>query len=327
MSTVVVFEIARYDVGADKEVLLHRAQVLRTDGSYRFRRGDGREPVVADAKSSIRDEPELNEVRANQITRITASSELVDDLPFFPVSPGSRDDFDEDSWSDNLRAEHVDQEWTNQTGLYRVLYVNGDRWCPWPTADGDRLLPEDWPTIRLESEWAELSFIETGSMLSGVDKTVLGLVSSGVAASATEPDPGLDYDEQEVRVWRGEGSAEDDARIFLDWLLDNPLERFWDLSMGNMLAKLFVEAALNGRNCRPVWGEQLAAGEVYEPAIAGTPSAQWCLDLTLSSEVIESALNQMAERSPELCDAVAAVRKPESEAGRARRELLDTLGY
>jgi hypothetical protein len=35
----------------------------------------------------------------------------------------------------------------------------------------------------------------------------------------------------------------------------------------------------------------------------------------------------MAERSPELCDVVAAVWEPESEAGRARRELLDILGY
>ena len=76
--------------------------------------------------------------------------------------------------------------------------------------------------------WAHLSFIETGSMLSGVDKTTLGLVNRIVAASAVEPDPGLEYDEQEVRVWRRDGSTHTDARIFLDWLVDNPLERFWD---------------------------------------------------------------------------------------------------
>ena len=191
---------------------------------------------------------------------------MVDELPLLLASPGNRDEFDEDAWSEALHDEHVDQEWVHQTGLYRVLYVNGDRWCPWPTPDEDMLLPEDWPTIRLESQWAELSFIETGSMLSGVDKTVLGLVSPGVAASTTEPDPGLDYDEQEVRVWRRDGSAADDARIFLDWLLDNPLEHFWDLSMGNMLPTLFVEAALNDRNGRSVSGEQLAAGEEYEPS-------------------------------------------------------------
>ena len=49
--------------------------------------------------------------------------------------------------------------------------------------------------------------------------------------------------------------------------------------------------------------------------------------MTRSSEVIEFVLNKMGGHSPELCDIVNAVRGPESEAGRARRELLDTLGY
>jgi hypothetical protein len=236
MAADVIYEIARYDVGEDEEVLLERAQILRTDGSLSWRLDDRPPNAAADWMSLIRDEPALNEVRANQVTRITAASELVDELPFLLVSPGDRDDFDEDAWSDELRGKHVCQEWVIQTGLYRVLYVNGDRWCPWPTAAGDRLLPERWPTIRLEPQWAELSFSETGSMISGVDKTVLGVVSSRVAASGTEPDPGVGYDEQEVRVWRRDGSVADDAHIFLEWLLDNPLERLRGLSMGENAA-------------------------------------------------------------------------------------------
>jgi hypothetical protein len=119
----------------------------------------------------------------------------------------------------------------------------------------------------------------------------------------------------------------DDARIFLDWLLDNPLEHFWDLNMRNILAKLFVEAALNDCNGRPVAGDLLAVGEEYEPTIGGTPSAEWWMELNMPTEVVESALHQLAGRSLELRDVVSAVREPESEAGRARRELLDTLGY
>ena len=76
-----------------------------------------------------------------------------------------------------------------------------------------------------------------------------------------------------------------------------------------------------------VWGEQLAAGEEYEPSIGGTPSAEWWLELNMPAEVIEAAVDQMTGRSPELRDIVTAVREPESEAGRARRELLDALEY
>ena len=94
-----------------------------------------------------------------------------------------------------------------------------------------------------------------------------------------------------------------------------------------MLARLIVEAALSGRNGRPAWGEHLAAFKPYEPGIGGRPPAQWCLAMTRSSEVIESALSEMGGRSPELCDIVSAVRGPESEAAHACQELLDALGY
>lgn len=233
MSADVVYEIARYDVGESQEVLRERAQVFRTDGSLSWRLGSGPANAAADFVPLIRHEAALNEIRANQVTRITAASEFVDELPLLLVSPGDRNEFDEDAWSDELLDEHIHQEWSRQTGLHRVLYVNGDRWCPWPTPDGDRLLPESLPTVLFESQWAELSFIETGSMVSGVDKTVLGLVNPSVVASATEPDQGIGHDEQDVWVWRRDGSVANDARIFLDWLLDNPLERFWGLSMGS----------------------------------------------------------------------------------------------
>jgi hypothetical protein len=50
--------------------------------------------------------------------------------------PGDIDDYDESLWSKPLADKHLEQVWEIQTGVYRVLYVNGDRWCPWPTAAG-----------------------------------------------------------------------------------------------------------------------------------------------------------------------------------------------
>ena len=40
MSADVVYEIARYGVAEDDEVLLERAQVVRTNGSHSWRLGD-----------------------------------------------------------------------------------------------------------------------------------------------------------------------------------------------------------------------------------------------------------------------------------------------
>lgn len=327
MSARVIYEIARFDPHGEEEPLVESVRVVESNGSVSWGAESGAALAVADARAVIRGEASLHEVRANQITRITASPDVVDDLPLLLTCPGDRDDFDSSAWSTTLHDEHVEQTWVPQTGRFRVLYVYGQRLCPWPTASGDKLLPEDWPTIRLDETWAELSFIENGSMVSGFGKTSVGPIGSRVLAANMEPDPGLDYGEQEVRLWMCDGTVAGDARILLEWLADNPLERFWGLSMGLMLPRLFVEATLNGRNGKPMCGEMLAAGEEYQPDIGGTPSAEWRLTLNVSEGVVQSALDQMTQQGSELRDLVIAVRNPDSEAGRARRELLGSLGY
>lgn len=70
-----VYEIARYDVSTDEEVLIERAQVLASDGELRIRVDDGPENLCAeiDLSAAIGADPVLSEVRANQVTRITAT--------------------------------------------------------------------------------------------------------------------------------------------------------------------------------------------------------------------------------------------------------------
>src|SRR5262245_22268377 len=127
MSDRIVYEIARYGVRGDDEVLLERAQVANAHGACLWRIDDEKTVVGPDMTSAIRNEPTLNEVRANQITRITTTPELVSELPFLPASPGDRDDFDEYAWPDELHDKRVDQEWVNQTGLYRARHVGARR--------------------------------------------------------------------------------------------------------------------------------------------------------------------------------------------------------
>lgn len=65
---------------------------------------------------------------------------------------------------------------------------------------------------------------------------------------------------ESVRVWRREGSAENDAHIFLEWLLDNPQERFWDLSIGTTERSSRSNAARSATLTTGI-GSALRAGE------------------------------------------------------------------
>ena len=66
MSADVVYEIARYGVAEDDEVLIERAQVVRTNGSHSWRFGDSAPQVISDVASVIRAESALHEVRATR---------------------------------------------------------------------------------------------------------------------------------------------------------------------------------------------------------------------------------------------------------------------
>jgi hypothetical protein len=183
------YEIARYDVRTEKEVLIERAQLFSQNGELRSRVNDGPEIVCSDTDvvAVIMADPVLNEIRANQVTRITGAPEVLQELPFLLQVPGHRDDFDESLWSEAMSDEHVTQDWVVQPGVHRVLYVNGARWCAWPTAEGERMLPEDWPLVRLTPRWGRLSFCENGSMTSGTDETIIGLATPSAVQRGGRP--------------------------------------------------------------------------------------------------------------------------------------------
>lgn len=324
MSTRIVYDLSRYHVDLPVETLKDWRQIeATTDGFVFHTRGD--DQSVDDVVATVRANPDLHEIHANEMVRITVASEYLDDLPFVLTAPRD-DDADPEAWAQELLDDHVGEAQFKPHLLRRSLYVNGKRWFPFPSAGGAVLLPEDWPTVRFQSAWAELSFIETGSMVSGHDRTTLGTVTPGVVASTVTPDPGLGESNPSVQVWRRSDTA-NDAAIFLEWLLANPLEERWDLSLGNMLARLFVEAVVNDHNGKIVYGDYLAVGEEHQPFVGTTDSSEWRLTLSLPDGVAQAALEQLAARSPELRDVVAAVREPDSDVGKARRESLQDLGY
>lgn len=113
-----LYEISRYGVGADEETLVERAR-LRNDGQLKFIVGDGPETACdsTDVVAVIGADPRLNEIKANQVTRIAASTEALNNLPFVLQVPGHIDDYDESLWSEHLTDKYLERVWEIQTGL------------------------------------------------------------------------------------------------------------------------------------------------------------------------------------------------------------------
>lgn len=96
------YVVERFDVSGEEEERIERAELVR-EGDALVCLVQGREErtlKAADAPSAIAGEPVLSEIRANQITRITADDLLYEELPFLLQVPGNPDDFDATLWSE-----------------------------------------------------------------------------------------------------------------------------------------------------------------------------------------------------------------------------------
>jgi len=140
-------------------------------------------------------------------------------------------------------------------------------------------------------------------------------------------DPGCSG-EHDFVLWRRGSNAMDDARMFVEWLLDGGLVPYLstdDLRWQAMLAQLFVEASGNNSNGVGLPGSFLAAAAGIEHwGYLDLDSSEWQLELSLDPAVIDAILDVIAEREvPRLCDIVTAARDPASPAGVARRAALE----
>jgi biotin operon repressor len=316
------YKISRFGVSAETEMLIQHAELVREHGALVLRvAGEADRTLTStDIASAIAEESTLSEVRANQITRITAAGAALNLLPFTLSVPGDPDDFNQTLWSKTLADEHTYENWVVQPGRCRVAYVNDDRWCPWPTTDGSRMLPEDWPTVRLSSTWARLTFTETASMTSGLDEITLGLVTPGVVAACGNPDSGS----LKVSTWKRTGEPSDDAQIVVEWLLDW-VPGFYTRNDGfkALMTQLYVEAELHGRSGDELSGGALAAGWETWLGFGDTDTSEWTLELAMPGSAGSAALNVIAERNERLSAIVSAAREPDSPEGRGRHAALE----
>jgi hypothetical protein len=327
MDGELVYEIARYSPRGEQEQLLERTQVVRR-GQTLWRRGADGVGVACsgnDVAAVIGADPTLGEVRADEITRIQANRESQRVLPLVLSAPGGGELVDRSLWSDVMWDKHLeDAGSTIERGVHRVLYVNEARWPVFPTSEGERFLPDDpegdGTEPLLAVRWALMGFTEEGSMVSGFDRTEIGLVTPGVVACITRLD-----DESPKEVWLRR--RDNDAATFVNWLFGGPFSTSLELDNprgAQLLTQLFVEASLGGHN-----GEDVAGSRLIDYAYGSPPwfgyndSSMWTLELALEPSVVNAILDLMADRGPRLAEIVEAAQNPDSPAGHARRAWLE----
>jgi hypothetical protein len=326
LRTGLVYEIARYSVHADTDMLIERAQVVSRDGALWRRLDDGPESRCpeTDVAAVIATDPMLSEVRANQVTRIMAEPVALRDLPMALQVPGDGADFDDSLWSESMFERHVSAgSW--ERDMCRALYINEARWGACTTSEGDRMLPEggDWERLPLLTPcWGKLRFCEEGAAMTvGGDLTLIGRVTPGVVCWATLPD----VDDDEILLKR----RDDDAAMFVEWLLQGSIADQYSSAVAFMdvlLARLFVEASINDLNDKAVSGSYLLAGtEIAEPddTMFCHDSSHWTLQLDLQPAMVDAVLDLLGQRSPQLSDIITAGRDPASPPGIARRAALE----
>jgi hypothetical protein len=308
MGAEAIYEIARYREGADGELIERVQLLLLSDGSLRLQYADGQERLCAgdDACSVIAAEPDLNGVRADEVTRIQGRPDVLERLPL--LLRGRDDDFpegvDDSPWAYNA-------------------YVDDERWGALPTTDGLRMFPTGGYAMEFEpffkTDWASISFIETASRTSGYFTGRLGLITPAVVADFYDPDE----DDNALTIFpRG-----DDAQTVTDWLLyggfSSDFYRADDFAGLAMLAQLFVEAALPVEPSGS--GDRLAAGNAYEDTVGASPSAEWSMWISLDDDVIQGVLARLSDLNARLADIVTGALNPDSPPGRARAAALKEL--
>lgn len=326
MTTKSAYELVRCDVSADQERPVERVRLEMHDGAI-WRFVDDQVGIRCNATTmaaAIEADPALNEIRADQVTRITAGADAMATLPFLLKITGSADDYNEDKWSPAMRAEHIDQSSGPLRNAYRILYVNDERWGAFQTSGGVYLLPENDSSgtgddyFPVMTPLAALSFSEEGGF-SGGDDSELGSPTPGTVAWAQ-----MYSEDSEAEV--GLERRVDDAQTLVDWLLSGPFtaKNFWDdQNTGEkLITQLFADIAVGTSDGVRVAGDYLAAGnDVAEDAIGIWETSYWTLSIFLDDEVIRSALDLLCE-VPEVADIVTAARDPKSPQAAARRAAL-----
>lgn len=329
-------EVTDYDAENYGELVAITERVdLRMQGgslSYSINGGAEVRCETACFEAAIASHPPLNEVRPNQLTTITAIPAAADLLPLLLVPTG---EWGEYGWSPEL-GEHITEVFDPSLphDLYRVLFVNGERWRLWHTDIGDRLLPGSDSKIALTTTWAFASVYEVAEMNSGHSHNTLGLVTPSVVIEVDAPDTDGIHPEEgstEIRLQRWNGDSDSAADALARWVCSSPAALFFDDGGGTKVdprayVQLFVEASASNGYQVSSDSEDLMESTGYDFGFSGRGEVTTFFKLMVNttSDVVELALEKISAE-PEYRELIVAVRDPQSPEAAAKAERLARL--
>lgn len=338
MSGEVIFEIARFGVDTDEEVLIDRAQLLRNDAVLVWRVDDGQETLcdTTDVVTAIGEIPALRDVNPDQVTRVVARPEVAQELPLALLPTGYWKDIDESLWSEAMSSEHLDIDgWEARSAdPYRAIYVNEQRWH----STGDLLLPGDGKQTMLTSEWAWTSVFESGTMNSGITNGAIGLLTPTIVAEICTPDGGDFVDEDEplstTTITQWDGRSETAGQLLASWVTSGPAQFYfyYDGTHADpkFFVQLFIEAASSDELRVSCTARELIAASGFEMDYfrRGDGEPPYCdfgLGLNIERPVIDAALMAIAKEDTVYANMITAARHPDSPEARARDERVEAI--
>lgn len=295
MKAEAIYEIVRYRENEGLDELIDRIQLTRDpDGSLTLRHDDGRKTSSSgdDARAVIAANQDLHGVRPNERTRVRGTKEIRAELPLL------------------LRALDTDVY-----GEDYEVWVDDEPWGVVSADDRMWVLPSDGYELNFIDRWASASFIETGSMTSGLDRTALGMITPTLVADFCD----LDGESPRITISR----RDDDATTIANWLLNGNLSEYFGTP--ELLVQLFTEAAKGSGSVSEISGSRLAAGIVLDGDFGTSPTALWSLDLELSADVRDRVLDRLRERGGCIAEIVEGATNPDSALARARAVELKEL--
>lgn len=315
--------------------LTERVELRARDGVFSYAIDDGAE-IGCDAdsfESAIATHPDLNEVRPDQLTTIACIPEVKNLLPLLLVPTGEWGEYGQSP----VLEEHITETFIPSMphDMYRVLFVNDERWRLWHTDIGDIFLPGSDSEITLTTTWAFASIYEVAEMNSGHSHNTLGLVTPSVNIEIDAPDTDGMHPEEgstALRVQRWDGSNESAADLLANWVCSSPAALFFDLGDGTRadpkaFVQLFVEASMSGEDRASATVENLMGSTGYDLQFSGREEVSSHFNLTLDTtpEVVEMALNNVAAADPDYRELIVAARDPHSSEAAAKAERVARL--
>ena len=326
--TAFIYVIERFDVSGEEEVLIERAELVR-EGTALVCLVQGSEErilEVTDVPSAIAGETVLSEIRANQITRITATDAVYEELPFILRVPGDPDEFDATLWSEVMTEEHTTTD-DFVRNMFRVAYVNGLRWFAYPTVGGgSRMLLESelLPGLPDVRDWAILTIAEY--VLGQKDSFQIGLTTELAVVATHARTKSMIADPKPVILCRRAADPAEQAAMTVDWLLDWVPQQFGVENQAHrqMLAQLLVEVAVRRNMKEEIPASYLAAGHQEQPVDAANAICN--LELHLPAEARAHVADIIAQRGPAMAEIVTAATNLESPEAKSRRSAVEALG-